>query len=61
MYTDLSPYVWRWLILAGFMAFAGLCVAFVAVGQWLQKRALAHRRDERMRRRPVRARRLAAG
>jgi hypothetical protein len=61
MYTDLNPYVWRWLILAGFLAFVGLGLALVATGQWLQRRALARRRAERMRRPPAHAHRVGAG
>ena len=60
MYTDLNPFVWRWIILAGFLAIAGVGLALVAIGQWLQKRALARRRAERARRRPVQAHSLAA-
>jgi hypothetical protein len=61
MYPDLNPFVWRWLILAGFMALAGLSLALVAIGQWLQRRALARRRAQRACRRPASSHRLVAG
>jgi hypothetical protein len=60
MYTDLNPFVWRWIILAGFLAIVGMGLAFVAIGQRLQKRALARRRAERAHRRPAHAHPLSA-
>jgi hypothetical protein len=55
MYTDLNPFVWRWIFLAGFMAIVGVSLLLLAVGQWLQKRAQERRRAERAHRRSTHA------